>query len=231
MTNTGKSLSETLEGLNKEIDKIRTQNEPSQFLKKEVKGSHISYSYVSYEKIYEKFPDIPVTIWDLHNKKKEITNLAEWTEWRKQLDYMMKNFLSRLNDWYDCEHFMAWVVRRVKNCIEVDLIQAYEAYLESGLSEIECVLWEYVSKQTENTEILDKYFKLFQREKRIIIKVEMKNIKEFFWLETDKTPQTTSTFSQKVLRLVGLWDKRPKDNKMEALKQAASEAKSIIDRN
>lgn len=172
------NISETLAGLNKEIDDIRTRKEPLKFLRKETKGNHTSYSSVSYDKIYEKFPDIPVTIWDLHKKMDEIKNLAEWTEWRKQLDNMMSNFSSRLNDWYDCESYMAWVVRRVKNCLETDLITAYEAYLESNLGELECTLWVYVSEQKENTDLLDKYLKLFQKEKKQIISIEMKKLKE-----------------------------------------------------
>ena len=156
------------------------------------------------EKVLKLFPDLPIKIWDLHEKINELKDFEEWTEWRKQLDAMMKNFFSRLNEWYDCEHFMTWVAERVKRCINLDLIMDYESYLVGGLGKLERILWEYISKQKENTDVLNKYFQKFQEEKEELIRIHMMKVRKSFWIERKTTTSVKKAKQRSIKDIMAL---------------------------
>ncbi|MCK9272085.1 hypothetical protein M0P65_00880 [Candidatus Gracilibacteria bacterium] len=202
MTIAAKSLNETLIGLNKEIDEIRTQNEPSRFLRKEVNGNHISYSQVSYDKIYEKFPDIPVTIGDLHRKMDELISLKEGTKGGEQLKYMMKNFIERINDGYDCESSLINAIHRINGAFKADILDAYEAYLVGNLGELEVTLGKYISIQKGNTDLLDEYYKAFDKTMNELIKKEMDKIKSVFGFKKGVISKTGKKVKRNILDII-----------------------------
>lgn len=158
--------------------------------------------------IKEHFPDAPIiSIADIQRKFQEICIFTETENWKKEMEMMMRDFLSRINEWYDHEWTIFWLIRLIKDWIEMDIVNAYYMYISCSLNTQLGDLCKYIEEKskakddfqaTPKLQKLSEYYLMLNNYIESLVKQEIIRVKEQLWMSEGKTQEAEKNTRKKI---------------------------------
>lgn len=163
--------------------------------------------------INKYFLDLPKHNIDIFISKCCIFNTKNNNE--KNKEKIIKNFLSRIEEWHNHEGTIFWIIRLIQSWIERDIIDWYESYLRSSFWEYLKDFDEYILNILENEKhnypesainSLIKYREFVYEKKEKVIDNEMERVLKKLWIETseEKVKNKTTSFIEKIYQILKL---------------------------
>ena len=149
--------------------------------------------------IEKYFWDIPLWINEISTKMNSICLLDSGFQWEKIRNYMINNFINRVNDWFEHEWTIFWLIRLIKDWIEIDIFNIYKFYLGNEMNEFSKPLRDYFSNVILNQDkypreaiiVICNYVDEVDKRIRYEINQEMEKARNSLWFKENEKFENT----------------------------------------